>query len=128
MARKQGDELPEELGRRETRLENFREAKRALESRAREKAAAERGAPDQAKPNDEDQYNFTDPQSWITPGADGIIQATTLRRQSKAAKRALRNHSREAPNRVHPPRQKGREGNPTLRVGITSVDGKRASR
>lgn len=70
---KGGDELPEELGHRETRLKKIREAKRALEARAREKAAAERGAPDQAKPKDKDQYNFTDPQSRIMPGADGII-------------------------------------------------------
>ena len=66
---KRGDELPEELGHRETRLKKIREAKRALEARAREKAGAERGAPDQAKPKDKDQYNFTDPQSRIMPGA-----------------------------------------------------------
>ena len=71
---KRGDELPEELGRRETRLKKIREAKRALEVRAREKAAVEGGAPDQAKPKDKDQYNFTDPQSRIMPSADGIIQ------------------------------------------------------
>jgi len=71
---KRGDELPEELARRESRLKKIREAKRALEARAREKAAAEGGAADQAKPKDKDQYNFTDPQSRIMPGADGIIQ------------------------------------------------------
>jgi hypothetical protein len=38
-------------------------------ARAREKAAVEGGAPDQAKPNDKDQYNFTDPQSRIMPGS-----------------------------------------------------------
>src|SRR5215210_400089 len=38
---KRGDELPEELARRESRLKKIREAKRALEARAREKAAAE---------------------------------------------------------------------------------------
>src|SRR6202035_4835899 len=42
---KRGDELPEELARRETRLQRIREAKRALEARAREKAAAEGGDP-----------------------------------------------------------------------------------
>jgi transposase len=71
---KRGDELPEELGRRETRLKKIREAKRALEARAREKAAAEGSASDRVKPKDKDQYNFTDPQSRIMPGADGIIQ------------------------------------------------------
>ena len=45
---------------------------RALEARARQKAAAERGAPDQEKPKDKDQYSFTDPQSRIMPGADDI--------------------------------------------------------
>ena len=68
------DELPEELGHRATRLKKIREAKRALEARAREKAGAERGALDQAKPKDKDQYNFTDPQSRIMPGTDGIVQ------------------------------------------------------
>jgi transposase len=71
---KRGDELPAELARRETRLQKIREAKRALETRAREKAAVEGGEPDQAKPKEKDQYNFTDPQSRIMPGSDGIIQ------------------------------------------------------
>lgn len=71
---KRGDELPEELARRETRLQKIREAKRALEARAREKAAAEGGEPDGAKPKDKDQYNFSDPESRIMPGADGIVQ------------------------------------------------------
>ena len=34
----------------------------------------ESGAPDQAKPKDKDQYNFTDPQSRIMPGANGMTQ------------------------------------------------------
>lgn len=71
---KRGDQLPAELARRETRLKKIREAKRALEARAREKAAVEGGEPDQAKPKEKDQYNFTDPQSRIMPGSDGIIQ------------------------------------------------------
>jgi len=69
-----GDELPQELARRETRLKKIREAKRALEERARKKAAAEGQAAEQAKPKDKDQYNFTDPQSRIMMGADGILQ------------------------------------------------------
>jgi transposase len=36
-----GDELPEELRRRETRLAKIKQAKKAIEQRAREKAAAE---------------------------------------------------------------------------------------
>ena len=69
-----GDELPAELERRETRLQKIREAKRALEERARQKAAAEGGDPQQAKPKEKDQYNFTDPESRIMKGADGFVQ------------------------------------------------------
>jgi transposase len=71
---KRGDELPAELARRETRLKAIREAKRALEERAREKAPAEAKDPKQAKPKDKDQYNFTDPESRIMKGPDGFIQ------------------------------------------------------
>jgi transposase len=71
---RRGDELPEELARRESRLKKIREAKRALEERAREKASAAGEAPEQAQPKDKDQYNFTDPQSRIMMGADGIVQ------------------------------------------------------
>ena len=70
-----GDELTGELARRETRLNKIREAKRALEARARDKAAAEGGDPGQAKPKEKDQYNFTDPESRIMKGADGFVQA-----------------------------------------------------
>ncbi len=41
---RRGDELPEELARRETRLKRIREAKRALEERAREQAKSKGGA------------------------------------------------------------------------------------
>ena len=57
-----GDELPEELQRRETRLRKIREAKRALEERACEGAKKE-GKPAEeaakATPEAKDQYNFT---------------------------------------------------------------------
>lgn len=72
---RRGDELPGELQRRETRLKKIREAKRALEVRARAKAAAEGADPKQGKPQAKDQYNFTDPQSRIMKGADGFVQA-----------------------------------------------------
>jgi Transposase DDE domain/Transposase domain (DUF772) len=70
-----GDELPSELQRRQSRLNKIREAKRALEARAREKAAAEGADPWQARPKDKDQYNFTDPESRIMMGSDGFVQA-----------------------------------------------------
>jgi transposase len=70
-----GDELPEELRRRETRLAKIREAKRALEEKAREKAKAEGQDPKTAKPAKKDQYNFTDSESRIMKGKDGFVQA-----------------------------------------------------
>jgi transposase len=69
-----GDEFPEELRRRETRLARIKEAKKVLEQRARDKAAAEGKSAAAAKPEDKDQYNFTDPESRIMKGADGIVQ------------------------------------------------------
>jgi transposase len=71
---RRGDELPDELQRRESRLKKIRQAKRALEARARDKAAAEGADPKQARPNDKDQYNFTDPESRIMKAGDGFIQ------------------------------------------------------
>jgi transposase len=73
---RRGDELPDELARRETRLRKIREAKAALEERARQKANARaeklkaegrtpRKDPDEATPKPKDQRNFTDPESKI---------------------------------------------------------------
>lgn len=70
---KSGDELPEELSRRETRLQRIREAKRALEQEAREEA--EEKDKGEAKPEDKAQYNFSDPESRIMKGPDGFVQA-----------------------------------------------------
>lgn len=72
---RRGDELPAELQRRETRIRKIKEAQRAVEQRARDKAVAEGADPKQAKPKDKDQYNFTDPESRIMKGADGFVQA-----------------------------------------------------
>jgi transposase len=81
---RRGDELPEELARREGRLKRIQEAKKALEAKA--KAAAQEAQRQHEKedsknentpkrrskrkavsqvPDDKDQYNFTDPQSKI---------------------------------------------------------------
>jgi len=90
-----GDELPEELARRESRLKKLGEAKAALEQEAKEKAAQQRAEteqklaereeeerrtgkkkrgrkpevcdPEQAKPEDTAQRNFVDPDSRIMP-------------------------------------------------------------
>ena len=98
-----GDELPEELRHRESRLKKIREAKASLEAEARAKAeAAKRAAkqkiaerekkaaeigrkprgrkpkvpdPEQAKAEDKSQRNFTDPDSRIMKdGATGSFE------------------------------------------------------
>jgi transposase len=74
---KRGDELPEELRRRETRLAKIKQAKKVIEQRARDKAAEEGKSAEEvqrAKPDDKDQYNFTDPESRIMKGGDGFVQ------------------------------------------------------
>ena len=75
---KRGDELPDELRRRESRLAKIKMAKQVLAQRAREKAAAAGKSAEEVKrtkPDDKDQYNFTDPESRIMKGADGFVQA-----------------------------------------------------
>jgi len=78
---KRGDELPEELRFRETRLKKIREAKRALEEEAKERARAEGKLDDEdnpkppkrgrrpktpsGTPKPKAQRNFTDPESRI---------------------------------------------------------------
>ncbi len=80
-----GDELPEDLRRREGRLEKIREAKRRLEERARSRAkeraeASGAGAEEavaageQAVPRPKEQSNFTDPESRIMKTSHGWIQ------------------------------------------------------
>ena len=72
---RRGDELPAELQRRESRLKRIREAKRALEDRAKAEAAAAGQPAESAKPDPKAQYNFTDPESRIMKGPDGFVQA-----------------------------------------------------
>jgi len=74
---RRGEELPEELARRQSRLKKIREAKAALEMEAREQARAAEAErqregkspsgndPEQTKPEPKAQYNFTDPESQI---------------------------------------------------------------
>jgi transposase len=74
---RQGDELPAELQRRETRLAKIKAAKKVVEQRARDKAVEDGKSAEEAqrtKPGDKDQYNFTDPESRIMKGADGFVQ------------------------------------------------------
>jgi transposase len=86
-ADRRGDELPDDLQRRETRLAAIREAKQALEAEA---AAAEKarraeledqgkrprnppGGRDPFKPKPTAQRNFTDPESRIMKTSDGAF-------------------------------------------------------
>lgn len=81
---RRGDELPEELARRETRLKRIRQARKALETKAKAAAEAERKGRDEEDrrrgdgprrgrkrkpitevPDDKAQYNFTDPETSI---------------------------------------------------------------
>lgn len=71
---RRGDELPEELRRRETRIARIQEAQQALEERAREQARSEGKDPEKAQPAAKAQYNFTDPESRILKGSDGFVQ------------------------------------------------------
>jgi transposase len=72
---RRGDELPAELQRRESRLKRIREAKRAVEARAKAEAAAADRPAESATPDPKAQYNFTDPESRIMKGPDGFVQA-----------------------------------------------------
>ena len=90
---KNGDEIPEDLKFHQSRLEKIREAKEALEQKARQEALAE-GKIDQegnptprrggrapkhppGKPKPKDQRNFTDPESSIMKDSTtkGFVQA-----------------------------------------------------
>lgn len=94
--KRRGDELPEELQRREGRLAKIQEAKARLEERARARAEEQeraRGADDEAveaaraaaAPADQEQSNFTDPDSRIMPTKAGWVQGYNARVMVDAA-------------------------------------------
>jgi transposase len=78
---KRGDEIPQELAFRESRLKKIREAREALEEEAKREAEAAAAAGNNKKhtglPDDKAQRNFTDPESRIMPAPGGkhFIQA-----------------------------------------------------
>jgi transposase len=96
---RQGEELPDELARRQSRLAKIQQAKKLLEERARLEAteeAARRQAegksppttpPAEAVPEPKDQINFTDPESRIMKASNkgwdqcGNAQAVTNEHQ-----------------------------------------------
>ncbi|MGP8149686.1 MAG: transposase, partial [Acidimicrobiales bacterium] len=87
-ADRRGDEVPAELARRETRIAKMREAMKAIEAEAKERAGAKQAknaertndeeiaeaaeqVGEQAKPAAKAQRNFTDPESRIMKTSDG---------------------------------------------------------
>ncbi len=96
---RQGDELPDELARRQGRLARIQEARRLLEERARIEAAEEAARrqaegrsppatpPGEAVPDPRDQINFTDAESRIMKASNkgwdqcGNAQAVTNEHQ-----------------------------------------------
>jgi transposase len=85
-----GDELPEELQRREDRLAKIKAAKKRLEQRQAEEDASRGRKPGDGRkspkggrdfkrdfgvPEDKTQENFTDPDSRIMKGSEGYVQA-----------------------------------------------------
>jgi transposase len=96
---RQGDELPDELARRQSRLAKIRGARTLLEERARIEAAEEAARrqaegksppaapPAEAVPGPKDQINFTDPESRIMKASNkgwdqcGNAQAVTNEHQ-----------------------------------------------
>lgn len=88
---KRGDELPEELQNKQTRLTKIREAMKVVEERARQRAIEEGNLTPAGEvvekpgkkpehppgtPKDKDQYNFTDPESRMMKNADkAFVQA-----------------------------------------------------
>lgn len=76
---KRGDELPQEMAFRESRLKKIREARKALEEEAKREAeiAAASNKKHTGVPDDKAQRNFTDPESRIMPAPGGkhFIQA-----------------------------------------------------
>lgn len=78
---KRGDELPEELAHRETRLQRIKAAKEALERRAQAEAEAKNEAggvdesPKSVEPKPTAQINFTDADSRIMVDKKTFVQA-----------------------------------------------------
>ncbi len=75
-----GDELPAELQRREataatdSRGQACPGSQGPARSRGGSEEAGRRGQPAEVKPEEKDQYNFTDPESRMLKGPDGFLQ------------------------------------------------------
>jgi len=89
---KRGNELPQELAFRESRLKKIREAREALEAEAKQAAVKNEKKDDQdGQPKDKDQRNFTDSESKIMPisGGKAFIQAYNAQAAVDSAKQII---------------------------------------
>lgn len=67
---RRGDELPDELARRQSRLKRIKEAKDAIDEQARAEAKAKGKPAEEGVPKPKAQRNFTDPESRIMKTSD----------------------------------------------------------
>lgn len=111
-----GDELPDELQRREGRLAKIREAKARLEERARVRteevllakgvdADVAKAAGQSAEPRDKEQSNFTDPDSRIMKTKAGWVQGYNAQVMVEASSGVIvaeevGNHSADSPRLI----------------------------
>ena len=107
-ADKRGDEMPDWVANKQTRLAKIREAKAALEAEAKAKAEAEKAAreredgddprpgrkaaPPSDVPEGKAQRNFTDPESRIMKTKDGFIQGYNAQAAVDAASQVIVAH------------------------------------
>jgi len=107
-ADKRGDEMPDWVANKQTRLAKIREAKAALEAEAKAKAEAEKAArakeagddprpgrkaaPPSDVPEAKAQRNFTDPESRIMKTKDGFIQGYNAQAAVDAASQVIVAH------------------------------------
>lgn len=69
-----GQEMPEWCRNKQERIKKIRQAKKALEERAKKNNDDDDKDAPQSGPKDSDQINFTDPESRIMPTKDGFQQ------------------------------------------------------
>lgn len=72
-AKNSGHEMPDWCRNKQERIKKIKQAKKALEERAKSEDDSDDDTPP-SKPKDKDQINFTDPDSRIMPTKDGFQQ------------------------------------------------------
>ena len=102
---RRGDEMPEWVASKQTRLQKIREAKAALEAEARAARAAREEKPERkdngptATPPDKAQRNFTDPASRIMKTKDGFNAQVAVDATAQViVARTLTNQASDSPH------------------------------